>query len=387
MRNTAANALREVRSNNGRGAYVHVPFCRHRCGYCNFSLVAGRDDLIDRYLEAIKIEASWLPVPRPVDSIFIGGGTPSHLPLAKLESFLANVRNWFPLVRDGEFSVEVNPADVTFEKVNALADYGVNRLSLGVQSFDKDKLKTLERDHDSEMVRQSVEIARSRLNNISFDLIFGVPGEDRRIWQKDIELAIDLCPEHLSCYGLTIERGTAFFSLAHRGKLNRTSEVDERWMYEYAIDTLEANRFEHYEVSNFALDDKRCRHNENYWRGGEYFALGPGAASHLDGERKTNHRSVTTYLRRILNGESPDCEQESLDAPGVFRERLVFGLRMMEGVDLEMLRQETGTSLDQESAASIEQFVQQGLLERTADRLKLTRKGLLVSDSILSVLV
>jgi oxygen-independent coproporphyrinogen-3 oxidase len=365
-----------------RAAYVHVPFCRHRCGYCNFTLVAGRDDLIDDYLRALAIELSWLDTPRPVDTLFLGGGTPSHLTAGQTERLLRLVTHWFPLEGPAEFSLEANPADVTPEKVSLWHSAGMNRLSLGVQSWDDEKLAVLERDHRADTVERAVQLSRPRVHSLSIDLIFATPRETRGTWRQDLRRTIALAPDHVSTYGLTYERGTAFGSRLAKQQLRPVAEEDERWMYETAIDQLSDAGWEHYEVSNFARSGHRCRHNEAYWTGQEYYAAGPGAARYIDGCRQTNHRSTTTYLRRVLQGQSPVAESERLSAEDRARERLVFGLRRLDGVELPEFLSETGFDVRRLTEPALSRFCQQGLLSLQADRLRLTRRGLLVSDAI-----
>lgn len=365
-----------------RAAYIHVPFCRHRCGYCNFTLVAGRDGLIDAYLQAVERELSWLERPRQVDTLFFGGGTPTHLPIAQLQQLLNIVTKSFPLADGHEFSVEANPIDVTAEKVQLLATSGVNRISLGVQSFDAAKLERLERDHRRDEILRAFELARSSINSVSLDLIFGIPGETRDVWHRDLQAAIELQPHHVSTYGLTFERGTSFGTRLQKGEMQQLDEDDERWMYENAIDTLTSAGFEHYEVSNFAKPSHRCRHNETYWLGGRYYAAGPGAARYIDGRREMNHRSTTTYIKRVVAGDSPIAESETVDAEASARERLVFGLRRIEGVDRESFTSATSFTIDQLVAAPLRKFVDAAMLEDDGVRIRLTREGLLVSDSI-----
>lgn len=365
-----------------RAVYVHVPFCRHRCGYCNFTVAAGRDDLIEAYLDAVEREMALLGRPAEVETLFLGGGTPTHLGLAQLRRLLTAVRHWFPPAGDWEWSVEANPADLDEAKAELLAEQGVNRVSLGAQSFDKGKLALLERDHQAEDIRRTVAICRPRFASISLDLIFGAPGETLAGWRDDLAAALALRPDHISTYGLTYERGTTFWGRRLRGELSPVEEDAERAMYETAIDTLAAAGFEHYEVSNFARPGRRCRHNEVYWSGGRYWAVGPGAARYLGATRSTNHRSTFTYLRRVLAGESPIAESETLSPEEQAREKLVLALRKMEGVSLTAFERDTGFSAHALAGAPIARFREWGLLEQTGDRLHLTRQGLLVSDSL-----
>ena len=365
-----------------RSAYIHVPFCRHRCGYCNFTLVAGRDDLIAAYLEAVERELSWLGEPRPVRTLFLGGGTPTHLPPADLDRLLTIARKWFVLDAGGEFSVEANPVDIDEAKVDVLARHGITRISLGAQSFHTAKLKLLERDHSPEQIAAAVALCKPAIPSVSLDLIFGTPGESLEEWNSDISQALALRPDHVSTYGLTFERGTSFWSRLQRGELGRTDEEVERLMYESAIDRLTAAGFEHYEVSNFARPGHRSRHNETYWTGGEFYAAGPGAARFIEGQREINHRSTTTYLQRVLKGESPVAESERLEPEDAARERLVFGLRRLQGLDLKAFERTTGYRVESLGGAALREYQQHGLLEIESGVLRLTRQGLMVSDAL-----
>lgn len=365
-----------------RAAYIHVPFCRHRCGYCNFSVVSERDDLAEAYLEGLTNELSRLECPHQVDTLFIGGGTPTHLAGPQLERLLATVLEWFPLDPGAEFSVEGNPADVDDERVRILARHGVTRISLGGQSFDAKKLAILERDHRPAGVARAVELARERIGSVSLDLIFATPGETLDVWRADLAAALKLRPDHLSTYGLTYERGTAYWSRRARGQLSPVDEEMELAMYAEAIDTLSSAGFEHYEVSNFARAGHRCRHNEVYWNADEYHAAGPGAARYIGGRRETNHKSTTTWLKRVLAGQSPVAECEALSAEDKAREALVLGLRRLEGIDRVAFARRWHRDLDDLVGQSLERLVGLGLIDDSHGRVRLTRKGLFVSDSI-----
>ncbi len=366
-----------------RSAYVHVPFCRWRCGYCNFTVVAGRDDLIEDYLAALDRELSWLETPRPVDTLFLGGGTPTHLPLGALRHLLESTLKWHPLLRGHEFTVEANPGDVSAEVVTLLAEHGVTRVSLGAQSFREEKLRTLERSHTADDIRSAADIVRNRGMDLSIDLIFAAPAETLTQWRTDLDNALLLQPNHISTYGLTFEKGTRFWARRATGELTAADEERERQMYEEAIEHLSSRGFEHYEVSNFAKANKRCRHNEAYWMGDEYYAAGPGAARYVGGVRSTNHRSTTTYIRRVLAGLSPVAESEKLESAERSLELLVFALRRLEGVERRWFERKSGTSLDALLGAVLSGLVERGLIADDGHRIQLTRAGLLVSDSIM----
>ena len=366
-----------------RAAYVHVPFCVHRCGYCDFTLVARRDDLIGAYLEALERDLEAVGEPREVETLFLGGGTPTHLPPGDLARLLALARRWFRLSDGHEFSAEANPAGLDAEKVAVLADSGVNRVSLGAQSFDPGVLRVLERDHDRQAVRRAVAQLRPRIANLSLDLIFGVPGQSLELWEETLCEAIELGPTHVSTYGLTIEKGTAFWGRRERGVLVPAGEELERSMYATAMDVLTAAGFEQYELSNFARPGFRCRHNETYWKALPYYGFGPGAARYLGGRREINHRSVTTWIRRVLAGESPIAESECLSDEDRAREALVVGLRTSDGVCNEEFQERFGFAIRDLATDAVERHSAAGLLEVRDGRLRLTREGRFVADAVI----
>lgn len=365
-----------------RSAYIHVPFCAHRCGYCNFTLVAGRDDLIEAYLDAIERELSLLGEPREVETLFFGGGTPTHLTPEQLRRLLQTVLRWHPLAPGYEFSIEANPADLDEANVAVLAEHGVTRISLGAQSFDPAKLAVLERDHRAAEIERAFALAKGAARSVSLDLIFAAPGETLENWAADLDAAIALRPDHVSTYGLTFERGAAFWSRLLKGDLAQLGEELEAEMYALAIDRLAAAGFEHYEVSNHARPGQRCRHNEVYWAGAEYYAAGPGAARYVNGRRETNHRSTTTWLRRVRAGQSPVQESEVLPPEDKAREALVFGLRRLEGVERDEFAARAGYEIDALVGAELRELVAHGLLADDGRRVRLTRAGLFVSDAI-----
>ncbi|TWT47777.1 radical SAM family heme chaperone HemW [Botrimarina hoheduenensis] len=367
-----------------RSAYLHVPFCRHRCGYCNFAVIAGRDDLAADYLRAISKELSWLGEPRPVETLYFGGGTPTRLAIGPLRELLTLADHWFPAAEgvEREWTVEANPGDLSAESVELLADLGVTRLSLGVQSLKPSKLLRLERDHTPEEVKTVVGAAREAGLGVAIDLIFAAPEESLEEWFDDVRDALQLEPHHISTYGLTYEKGSTFWARRERQSLAEVDEDLQAQMYIGAIDLLTRSGFEHYEVSNHAQPGRRSRHNEAYWSGREYYAAGPGAARYVGGVRETNHRSTTTYLRRVLAGQSPVAERETLSPEARARERMVFGLRRLEGLRRAEFRSAAGYSLDELAGETLARLVGHALLCDDGEVVRLTRRGLLVSDAI-----
>jgi oxygen-independent coproporphyrinogen-3 oxidase len=391
--------IRHLHLGPPRAAYVHVPFCRRRCGYCNFTLVAGRDDLIDDYLRAIELELRKVGTAHPyfcndatmvggahptneIDTLYFGGGTPTHLSPGQLRRLGDVVLRRHPLAGCYEWTVEANPSDANRAMIEALSEMGVTRLSLGGQSFQVDKLRLLERDHNAEQIAQAIKHARSAGMRVSLDLIFATPGESLRNWEADLGQALALEPDHVSTYGLSFERGAAFWARRLRGRMDAVNEELEREMYALAIATLTAAGFEHYEVSNFARPGFRSRHNETYWSGRGFYAYGPGAARYIDGVRETNHRSTTTYLKRVFAGRSPIAEREKLSPERRARELLVFGLRRLDGVSRAEFAEATGNQIDELVEGPLRNFVDLGLLTDDGERIRLTREGLFVSDAL-----
>ena len=364
-----------------RSAYIHVPFCRHRCGYCNFTVIAGRQDLHRSYLNALKMELELLGVPREVDTVFLGGGTPTELPLAEFRELMELVRHWFPLAENGEFTTEANPEDIEPEYVNLFHEFGINRVSLGGQSFDKSKLELLERNHNPAQLHRCFELLSS-ITSISMDLIFGLPGESLEQWKADLATLVEYQPTHLSTYGLTLEKGTPFWSRFERGELTELDDDLQRELYLTARHMLIEHGYHHYEVSNYAKPGFECRHNEVYWFGEPYFAVGPGAARYVNGYREVNYRSTTTYIRKSLNGESVVAESEQVTGEELYREILVFALRRLDGITDDWFQQKTGLTPEELAGDEIQRFIQQGFLQRLNNRLCLTEQGLLISDSL-----
>ena len=374
--------LPQMPSEIPRAAYVHIPFCRHRCGYCNFTLIANREDLIEKYFDALDTELQSFGNYRPVDTLFIGGGTPTYPSPDKLKQLLDLVNDWFSLNRGGEYSVEANPCDITESKVAILSAAGVTRVSLGAQSFNQKKLRVLDRSHTETDIVNAVTLLRKYHLHVSIDLIFGAPDETLDVWETDLEKAIQLAPDHLSTYGLTYEKGAYFYSQMLRGTLAPLADDLELNMYQHSIETLEQAGFEHYEISNFSRPSHRCRHNEGYWKLRGHFAVGAGASRFVCGTRETNHRSTTTYIKRLLAGESPVAFREHLYAEASAREAVVFGLRQIDGIAISDFYESTGFDIFRLLKTPLDRFIHQGFLSLENNQLRLTRKGLYVSDSL-----
>jgi oxygen-independent coproporphyrinogen-3 oxidase len=370
-----------------RAAYVHVPFCAHHCAYCDFAIAAGRDHLIDPYLDALARELSTLGVPRRVRTLFLGGGTPTHLDAGRLERLLASLDRWLPREAGSEFTVEANPDSLDADKVAVLADHGATRVSLGAQSFHPHLLQVLERKHIPAEVPRAVERVRRRISQVSLDLIFGVPGQTEAEWRQDLARALELGPDHVSTYGLTYEKGTPLWKRRQGGRLQPLGEEAELALYELAIDTLEAAGFEHYEISNFARPGCRSRHNQVYWANEAYFGFGMGAARYVLGRRELNARDLDTYLRRALVGEPATFQSEELPPEERARETMAVQLRRADGIDRAAFRAQTGFDLDAVAGPALAQHVEMGLLDDDGRRVCLTRRGKYVADAVIERLL
>jgi oxygen-independent coproporphyrinogen-3 oxidase len=370
-----------------RAAYIHIPFCAHHCGYCDFAVATGRDDRIDRYLDALTAELATLGKPQSVDTLFVGGGTPTHLSAQQLERLLDAILQWLPPTPGHEYSVEANPRTLDNAKLAVLAQHSVTRVSLGAQSFHPALLRVLERDHDPEDVPRAVDRIKRRIPQVSLDLIFGVPGQSLSDWQADLARALALEPDHVSTYGLTYEKGTRLWKQRQRGELRPLDEGQELALYACAIDTLEGAGFEHYEVSNFARPGRRCRHNQVYWANEAYFGFGMGAARYVQGRRELNTRDLDTYLRRVLAGQPATFQTEKLEPEERARETLAVQLRRCEGIHRPTFRTQTGFDLVALAGPAIARHVDLGLLHDDGVNLRLTRQGLYVADTLIEGLL
>jgi oxygen-independent coproporphyrinogen-3 oxidase len=370
-----------------RAAYIHVPFCAHHCCYCDFAVAAGKDDQIDRYLMGLAAELSTLGTPEPVNTLFLGGGTPTHLAPTQLKNLLAAVTHWLPIRAGGEFSVEANPSTISPDKARVLCAFGVNRVSLGVQSFRPELLRFLERDHGSDEVRQAIVTVRNHECQVSLDLIFGVPGQTLSDWKADLRTALAFEPDHLSTYGLTYEKGTRLWKQWQRGGVRPLDEEAERAQYELAMDLLGEAGFEHYEISNFARPGRRCRHNQVYWANEAYFGFGMGAARYVHGARELNTRDLETYLRRTLAGQSATFQREVLDGKERARETMALQFRRAEGILRARFCAQTGFALEELAGPVLNRLLEVGVISDDGDGVRLTRKGKCVADTVIRELL
>jgi oxygen-independent coproporphyrinogen-3 oxidase len=355
------------------GLYVHVPFCLTRCGYCDFNAYAGLDHLAGRYVRALEAEADlwasdWSDA--TFASAFFGGGTPTTLPADELVKLLDHLTARLSFIEAAEITVEANPDTVDATYFRALLSGGVNRVSMGAQSFDPQVLRALERVHAPDSVRRAYGAARDGgFDNLNLDLIYGANGETDASWRATLEETIQLGPEHVSAYALTIEPATPLGRAVAAG-LQPAPDADvQADRYELACELLGAAGYEHYEISNWAKPGRRCVHNDGYWEARPYLGLGAGAHAYRDGVRWWNVRPPQEYLSRVEAGERPVGGEERLTETERLTERLLLGLRRIDGVPVEWV-----------DAARVEDFVGEGLAERRNGHVALTERGMLLAN-------
>ncbi len=369
------------------GAYLHVPFCSVRCGYCDFNTYtatelgggASQASYAETAIREVDLLRAVLPGAPPVSTVFFGGGTPTLLPSADLVAMLDTVRDGFGLVADAEVTTEANPDSVTPESLAELREGGFTRISFGMQSAVPAVLAVLDRTHDPERVPQAVTWAReagfepARGGSISLDLIYGTPGESASDWQRSVEAALACTPDHVSAYSLIVEDGTALARQVRSGVVPMPDEDDLADKYLVVDDLLTAAGFDWYEVSNWARDDRsRCRHNELYWTSQNWLGIGPGAHAHVGGVRWWNVKHPTAYAARLEAGESPALARELLDDETRRVERVLLEVRLRDGLPLAVLPE----------ADRVDAVLAAGLAVIQGDRLVLTRTGRLLADAV-----
>ena len=364
--------------------YIHVPFCRRKCGYCSFISFAGREEDRAQYITALCHELRQRLDGQRLTSIFFGGGTPSLLPLADIESILETVSRYADIAPDAEISLEANPGTIGAAYVTGLRSLGVNRLSLGVQSFDNKELAVIGRIHSTEQAKQAVDDARrAGFDNLNIDLIYGLPGQDLADWRRNLEQAIGLRPEHLSLYALSLEPECPMSLAIGDGRLPDLDADLAADMYQSAEDSLAAAGYRHYEISNWAKSGYECRHNLVYWHNQPYLGAGAAAHSLLEGRRLANTDSLDDYLRaHAAGGMLPPVMDERITPELRLAESVILGLRLAEGVDIAMVNNDFDTDIVELYRGPIEDMKDAGLLEQSEGNLRLTRRGRLLSNEV-----
>ncbi len=370
-----------------RAIYLHIPFCTNICHYCDFNTYVVRGQPVDDYLAALEREMAYtveLYPPDRIDSIFIGGGTPTILEPHQLERLLEAIQRYFPVWSEQiEFTVEANPGTTQLEKLQVMKAGGVNRLSFGAQTFRPDLLRRIGRVHKVEEIDRSVEDARiSGIHNISLDLMFGLPDQRITDLEQTLQRTVSLSPSHISLYSLQIEEGTPFHTLHYQGKLPLPTEDEELAMYKLAQEFLSEAGYKQYEVSNFAQSGRESRHNLTYWHNGAYYGFGAGAHGYIHGIRHANVRGIKEYINRSNGSARPIVEERTVTKEESMEDFLILGLRLLEGVKRERFFQRYHRSLDEVFGHVIKPLVNRGLLSADEERIKLTSQGLLFGNEV-----
>ncbi|MFG0329357.1 MAG: radical SAM family heme chaperone HemW [Phycisphaerales bacterium] len=378
------------REDRPRSLYLHIPFCFHKCHYCDFYSIVDRRDRQAAFTDRLVDELSAVgeTAGAPLRTIFVGGGTPTLLATDLWRRLLDALNTRFEVDGDTEFTVEANPETVTAELLEILVAGGVNRVSVGAQSFNERHLETLERWHDPASVDRAVALIRAAgVRRLNLDLIFGVPGQTLDEWGDDLERALDLEPEHLSCYSLTYEPNTPMTERLRRGEFEAIDEDLEARLFEWTGARLAAAGFKRYEVSNYARPGEACRHNLAYWRDEEWLALGPSASGHAAGIRWKNAPRLGEYLESG-EGWAPVAEIDDAAPATRLAERLMLGLRLSEGLDASStLRRAAELGVADELSHAINAAATRGHLEATDDRWRLTPAGVLLADRVIAELM
>ncbi len=364
--------------------YVHVPFCAHKCEYCAFFSETPVSGLADRYVEALTVEMGRVAPDLAPRTIYVGGGTPTLLTLRQWEKVMHAMER-HRLLGAPEFTVECNPASLSLDKAKLLREFGVNRISMGIQSLNEDLLDRLGRVHSREMAFKSFDLLRQAgFDNVNVDLMFAIPGQTLATWRNTLTEAMALGSEHLSCYEVIYEEDTPLFAQLNAGEF----DVDEDLacdMYDTLLESAGTSGFQQYEIANFArhqaaapedIPSRACGHNVNYWRGGSFYGLGPSATSYVRGVRVKNWSNTPLYCEQLESGRAPREYREKLPPLSRAGEIAAFGLRMTDGWPFDLFRHTTGYDLRQEWAAEIQETVQHGFGRQSAHRFQLTSRGL-----------
>ncbi len=373
------------------GIYIHIPFCKLRCHYCDFyktTEIGLKDLFVNSLLLEIDRRKVYLDENDKVETVYFGGGTPSILTLSDLRKIINKIRRSFTLVDNIEFTLEINPDDSNKAFLEGLKKEGVNRLSIGIQSWDDKVLKMLNRRHNSKQAIVAIEKAREAgFSNISIDLIYGIPGLDYSDWEKDIKKSFSLGVEHVSAYHLTIEPNTMFGKMLSLGQLNEIDEEESEKQFNLLTATAKLEGYIHYEISNFCKEGYISLHNTNYWRQVKYLGLGPSAHSYNTYSREWNVSDIDEYIRRIEKGEVVS-EKEMLDEKTRYNEYLMTSLRTMWGIDLNYLENSFNKEMHDYLLNMAARFIKYGMLEhRSTNTLVLTDQGKMISDNIISELI
>jgi oxygen-independent coproporphyrinogen III oxidase len=369
------------------GIYLHIPFCKQACTYCNFHFSTSlryKDELVKALATEAAREKEFL-AGEALDTIYFGGGTPSILEIADLELLLTTIRKDYSITPGVEITLEANADDISTEKLRAWRDLGINRLSIGVQSFFEEELRWMNRAHNAEQAINNLELARKEFDNITIDLIYGSPLLTDEMWKQNVETAIEMDIPHLSCYALTVEEKTPLHKLINTSKVADVDDEKQARQFLLLMEWLREKGYEHYEVSNFAKPGFRSRHNSSYWKGQKYLGLGPSAHSYNGTERRWNLANNNVYIKSINEGTS-QRELELLTPAQKLNEFVMISLRTMEGIDLDQLQEQFGVDERRRIETEVEKYVKHQLVQYDHPFVRLTDEGMLRADGIASEL-
>ncbi|HEL1064983.1 TPA: oxygen-independent coproporphyrinogen III oxidase [Streptococcus equi subsp. zooepidemicus] len=362
-------------------AYVHIPFCTQICYYCDFSKVFIKNQPVDAYLEALIKEFESYQI-NSLKTLYIGGGTPTAITAKQLDYLLSHLQQHLQLDQLEEFTIEANPGDLTEDKIAVLGQSAVNRISLGVQTFNDKQLKQIGRSHTEAQIYTTIaSLKEAGFQNMSIDLIYALPGQTIQQVKENVAKALALDIPHLSLYSLILEHHTVFMNKMRRGKLQLPTEDLEAEMFEYIISEMEANGFEHYEISNFTKPGFESRHNLMYWNNDEYFGCGAGASGYLNGIRYRNRVPIQHYLKAVADGNAR-LSEEVLTKEEMMEEELFLGLRKKSGVSVSRFQEKFGLSFESRYGPVVRELQNQGLLVEDKDFIRMTKKGLFLGDSV-----
>lgn len=362
-------------------AYVHIPFCTQICYYCDFSKVFIKNQPVDAYLQALIREFRSYDITE-LRTLYIGGGTPTSISAVQLDYLLTELSRDLNLNTLEEFTIEANPGDLTVDKIEVLQKSAVNRVSLGVQTFNDKHLKRIGRSHNEAQIYSTIDALKTAgFQNISIDLIYALPGQTMDDVRSNVAKALSLNIPHLSLYSLILEHHTVFMNKMRRGKLHLPTEDLEAEMFEYIISEMERNGFEHYEISNFTKPAFESRHNLMYWDNVEYYGVGAGASGYLDGIRYRNRGPIQHYLKGVSEGNAR-LSEEVLSKNEMMEEELFLGLRKKEGVSIGKFEQKFGTSFEKRYGQIVQELQSDGLLKENNGFIQMTKKGLFLGDTV-----
>ena len=366
-----------------KAAYIHIPFCHHICHYCDFNKVFMKGQPVDEYLEALEKEMSLSVSKQVMETVFVGGGTPTALNEKQLEKLVSVINRQLNIDTNTEYTFEANPGDLSKEKLAILKNAGVNRLSFGVQTFNDELLKKIGRSHRAKDVFESIENAKTAgFDNISIDLIYSLPGQTKQDFIQSIQTALELGLVHYSGYSLIIEPKTVFYNLLQKGKLPLPGEDAEAEMYETLMEHMGNGGLKQYEISNFAVPGFESRHNLTYWNNEEYYGFGAGAHGYVDGIRQSNFGPLKKYMEPLSNGELPIMDAHKVTIEEKMEEEMFLGLRKTDGVSIRHFEEKFGRNPIDLFAEQIKDWNAKGLLKTDDNRIFLTRQGRLLGNEV-----